>query len=161
MSNPAENFIRCIHPAFLANDERHAEKVAEAANVERLRTFYEAAARRDFQGFADSLTDDVESEIIGPASLPFHRKLTGKAEVLEGVPKNFAHLEDQTPVVVAVVSQGDEVVVFGHETGRFKESGEPYALHFVQRYTFRDGKIARVFQILAPDETARELKIED
>lgn len=151
MSTPTENFIRSIHPAFIANDDRHAEKEAEAVNVERLRAFYEAAERRDFQGFADSLTDDVESEIIGPSWLPFHRKLSGKAEVLEGVPKNFSHLEDQSPVVTSVVSQGNEVVVFGHETGRFRESGDRYALHFVQRYTFRDGRIARVFQIIASD----------
>jgi uncharacterized protein len=161
MSTPAENFIRSIHSAFLANDDRHADKQAEAVNVHRLRAFYEAAARRDFQGFADTLTDDVESEIVGPPSLPFERKLRGKAEVLEGIAKNFSHLEEQVPFVDAVVGQGDDVVVFGRETGRFRESGAPYALHFVQRYTFRDGKIARVFQVVATDETARELKIED
>ncbi len=161
MSSPAENFIQSIHPAFMENDDRHAEKLVEADNVKRLRAFYEAAARHDFEKFADSLTDDVESEIFGPPSLPFHRKLTGKAEVVNGVPKNFAQLEDQLPVLTAVISQGDEVIVFGRETGRFKASGERYALRFVQRYTFREGKIARVSQILASDENAPELKIED
>jgi ketosteroid isomerase-like protein len=41
------------------------------------------------------------------------------------------------------VAQGDTVVVLGHEKGRFRPTGRDYELHWVQFFTFRDGKLAR------------------
>jgi uncharacterized protein len=46
-----------------------------------------------------------------------------------------------------VVAQGDVVVIVAHERGRFRESGRPYALHWVQIFTLRDGRVARFRQI--------------
>ena len=45
------------------------------------------------------------------------------------------------------MAQGDVVVVVARERGRFRETGRPYETHWVQIFTFRDGRLARFVQI--------------
>jgi uncharacterized protein len=46
-----------------------------------------------------------------------------------------------------VVAQGDIVVIVAHDRGTFRDSRRPYALHWVQIFTLRDGHVARFRQI--------------
>jgi ketosteroid isomerase-like protein len=57
-------------------------------------------------------------------------------------------VEDQRPEIRSVTAQGDTVVVIAHERGRVRETGSPYALHWVQLFQFRDGRIARVLEVI-------------
>ena len=59
-------------------------------------------------------------------------------------------MTDQTFDTEGVVAQGDSVVMFGRERGRWKSTGEPYGLQHRYRFTFRDGLVHKVSQISAP-----------
>jgi ketosteroid isomerase-like protein len=50
--------------------------------------------------------------------------------------------------VRSVTAQGDTVVVFGHERGRVRETGAPYAVLWVQLFQFREGRIGRVVEVV-------------
>jgi ketosteroid isomerase-like protein len=140
-------FVEQLLPAFRAGDPGVAAKRAEAENVRLLRDIYNAVTRQDFQAALGYLTDDIELEIIGPPELPFAGHWRGRAEVATALAKNFAHLEDQRAEVHHLVAQGDTVVVFAQERGRFVATGLPYDLHWVHLFQFRDGKVARFREI--------------
>jgi hypothetical protein len=48
-----------------------------------------------------------------------------------------------------LVSQGDRVAVLLRESGVFKSTGEAYSIRAVQWFTFADGKIKRIDEIVA------------
>jgi len=47
-----------------------------------------------------------------------------------------------------VVAQGDFVVIVPHEQGRFRATSAPCSVHWVHVVTRRDGKIARLREIV-------------
>jgi uncharacterized protein len=143
--NPASvgRFIDRLEGAFRADDARSANKEVEAANVRRLQEQYRAILRGDFAFVSDSMADDIDMEMIGPPNLPLVGHWHGRQEVAEAVRNNFAQLENQDPEVLAVVAQGDIVVLFARETGVYRPTGKRYAIHWVQLFTFANGKISR------------------
>jgi hypothetical protein len=58
-------------------------------------------------------------------------------------PSHRSAIENQEPEIRSVVAQGDVVVIVAHEHGRLRDSRRPYTLHWVQMFTFRDGRVAR------------------
>jgi ketosteroid isomerase-like protein len=148
MNTAAVNaFIDDLHRAFHEDDANAAAKDAEAANVRRLQEQYRALARGDFPTFLSCFADDIEMEIIGPDDVPFVGRWSGKQQVAEAVRRNFALVEEQRPKVQTLVAQGDLLVLIAREQGRFRATGRAYDIHFVQVFTFRDGKVAQFRQI--------------
>jgi ketosteroid isomerase-like protein len=140
-------FIERLRHAFEEDDADSRSKAAEAENVRRVQEQYRAIARGDFPAFLDTLAEDVEMEFVGSPRVPFAGRWRGRDQAARAVRENFAQVEDQHPEVHSVVAQGDTVVIVAHERGRFRNSGQPYEVHWVQIFTFRDGKIARFRQI--------------
>jgi ketosteroid isomerase-like protein len=136
-------FIERLLPAFHDGDPNAVAKAPESANVHRLVEMYRAIARGDFPAVLGAFADDMEMEIIGPSAIPISGRWRGKDEIALALVRNFSLFEDQRPQVQSVVAQGDTVVVFGHEAGRFRPTGRDYELHWVQLFTFRDGQLAR------------------
>lgn len=66
----------------------------------------------------------------------------GKANLLTALGRNFALFTDQIPALENIVAQGDVVVVFARETGRYVPTDQAYDLHWVQYFLFKDSKIA-------------------
>ena len=85
-------------------------------------------------------------EFVGPPHAPFVGRWRGREEAARAVRDNFSQVEEQRPEIRTVVAQGDVVVVVAQERGRFRD-GRPYETHWVQLFTFRDGKLARFIQI--------------
>jgi ketosteroid isomerase-like protein len=56
-------------------------------------------------------------------------------------------VEEQQPEILAVVAQGAVVVVTARERGRYRATGRSYDLHWVQLFTFRQGKVVRVREV--------------
>ena len=143
-----QRFVDRIETAFREDDVDVDGKHAEARNVGVLSEQYRAIARGDLDAAADLFHNDVELEITGPPAVPVLGRWWGRADVMDAVRRNFGMLESQAPEVRSVVAQGDVVVVVAHERGRIRTTGAPYSLHWVQVVTFRDGKVARVHEIV-------------
>lgn len=113
----------------------------------RLHEVYTAVIGGDFDAFGEAVTDDVELNIFGFA--PMHGTWRGRKEVVEATRRNFGLLSNQQPEIEGIISQGDRVAVLLRETGTLKSSGQAYSLRGVQWFTFADGKIKKIDEILA------------
>src|SRR5262249_38484136 len=142
-ANSITRFLEGLRPAFEAGDAAVAGKSAEASCVGLVEAQYRAIARGDFAAFLDTLAEDIELETVGPPAIPFVGRWRGRAEVADAIRRNFACVEAQQPEILTVVAQGDTVVVAARERGRFRATGRPYDLHWVQFFTCRDGRVVR------------------
>ncbi len=140
-------FLDALPPAFADGDPNAAAKAAEADNVRRIQEQYRAIARGDFAAALAYLADDIDMEVVGPPELPFAGRWRGRDQVADAWAKNFGMLEDQRPEIQSVTAQGDTVVIVARERGRFRTTGRAYDVHWVQLFTFRDGKVARFREI--------------
>ncbi len=138
-----------VRSAFHEGDADAPAKVAEAGNVDCVQQMFQAIAANDFTTFADLLHDDVELEILGPPSVPFLGRWQGRREVSDAVRGNFGQVKDQRPEINKLVPQGDTVVVFLREQGRYRSTNQEYDLHAVLLYTFRGRKVAHVHELIA------------
>jgi uncharacterized protein len=108
---------------------------------------YDAIIQGDFSLFAESLTEDVELRICGFG--PMDGAWRGRDEVVAATRRNFALVANQKPEVESMISQGDSIAVLLRESGMFKSSGQTYSVRGVQWFTFANGKIKRIDQVVA------------
>jgi uncharacterized protein len=148
VNSPApENFVERIYSVFTEGDPRVADKPTEEANVRRVQRMYAAVLAGNFDALLDAFAEDVELEIIGPSAILISGRWHGREEAGIALRKNFSHFEDQRPEVLTVVAQGETVVISAHETGRFRATGRPYDIHWVQFFTFRAGQMIRFREV--------------
>ena len=148
MNQPiVHQFIDRLGHAFAEDDDNAAAKVVESTNIGRMQEQYRAIAHGDFAAFLDTLADDISMEFV--VRRMCRSPAAGEAATRRARPceNNFAQVEDQQPEIQSVVAEGDIVVVVAYERGRHRQSGRPYQVHWVQIFTFRDGKVARFRQI--------------
>jgi len=107
---------------------------------------YDAIIQGDFSLFAESLTEDVELRICGFG--PMDGAWRGRDEVVAATRRNFALVANQKPEVESMISQGDSIAVLLRESGIFKSSGQTYSVRGVQWFTFADGKIKKIDEIV-------------
>jgi uncharacterized protein len=112
-----------------------------------LQEVYSAIIQGDFDAFGRSIADDVELNISGFG--PLDGTWRGRSAVVEATRKNFGLVDAQQPEVETMIAQGDSVAVLMRETGKFKSNGQNYKLRAVQWFTFADGKIAKIDEIVA------------
>ncbi len=62
---------------------------------------------------------------------------------------NFSLLASQKPEIESMISQGNSVAVLLKESGVFRSSGQAYGVRGVQWFTFADGKIKKIDEIIA------------
>ncbi len=108
---------------------------------------FDAIVQGNFDAFGESVNEDVELNIRGLGELDGAWR--GRAEVIAATRKNFMALAEQKPEIESMISQGDCVAVLLNETGVFKSNGQPYSVRGVQWFTFADGKISRIDEIVA------------
>lgn len=125
--------------AAAAKDARAPQTVLHAA--------FDAIVRGDFEAFAGFVTDDVELNVTGFG--PMDGAWRGRADVVAATRKNFAMLGEQKPEILGMISEGDRTAVWLRENGVFKETGQAYSVSGVQWFTFDQGKIKRIDEIIA------------
>jgi ketosteroid isomerase-like protein len=113
-----------------------------------LHTAFAAIMRADYDAFGRSVTDDVELSIRGMGAMDGSWR--GRDEVVAAARNNFGMLADQNPEIESIISDGDRIAVLLRETGRYKASGETYTMRGVQWFTFANGKIRKIDEIIAP-----------
>jgi len=149
-----ERYIHRLGEAFAEDDPAVAAKAEEEANVRRLQAQIQALAQGDVAAFRDSVTDDIEFEVVGPPDVPFLGRWRGRDEVARAVAHNFSLLEQQQSEVQSVVAQGAVVVLVGREKGRYRADQREYDLSYVQVHTFRNGRTARIREYVSGPEPA-------
>lgn len=146
-----QSFIDRLHDHFRAEDPAIDVKREEAEQFRLLQDAYRHLTQGDFSRFVELLAEDIEFEIVGPASLPFLGKWNGKDEVVQAIQRNFSKVEQQEPEIKSVVAQGNQIVVIAREEGRYRDSGAAYNIQWVQLFTLRGGKLARILEIVSGD----------
>jgi ketosteroid isomerase-like protein len=114
-----------------------------------LHAAFDAIIQGDFDGFGGSLTDDAELSVSGFG--PLDGTWRGRDEVVAATRKNFGLLVNQKPEIQSMISQGDCVAVLLRESGVFKSNGQAYSVRGVQWFTFADGKIRKIEEIIAAE----------
>jgi uncharacterized protein len=135
--------------AFLQGDPEAENKSLEMRNVAAVKAMVEAVAHDDYDALSRVVSDSVGLKILAPPDVPFIRSAEGAPAFLETVRRNFAMVQDQNPVLLSIVAQGETVVCIVREQGRYTEDGRRYDLHGVQEFVFREGKLERIFEICA------------
>ncbi len=144
-------FLDSIDPAFRAGGPDVADEEIHERNVARVQLAFAAVGRGDFDALVDLCRDDVVLDIAGPPSIPFVGVWKGRDEVVAAIRRNFAMLESQRPEIESLSAQGEHVVVILRERGRIVATGADYSVRGAQVFTFEDGKLRRVREILVED----------
>lgn len=139
---PLHEIPQALDAAFASGDPAHAARPLEAAHVETIGRMIRLVSEARFLELRPFLTDDVTYEIAVPATFAWVRRACGADDVINALAANFAHVHEQRTEPLAVVSQGDTVMMMARETGRMTDTGVPYQALLAQQYTFRDGRLA-------------------
>ncbi|MEL7499480.1 MAG: nuclear transport factor 2 family protein [Planctomycetota bacterium] len=136
---------------FRKDDDRWESKTEELENAKVVESLYRAIERSDVAAFKNTLDESVQLDIVGPNEIPFSGSASGREAVVEFAIQNFSQLQEQNAQIVEVVAQGNFVVVFGQETGKFKQSGsgpsDPYEIEWIQRFKISNGHVMSIKQI--------------
>ena len=112
-----------------------------------LHAAFDAIIQGNFEAFGSSVTDDVELSIGGFG--PLDGSWRGREAVVAATRKNFALLSNQKPEIEGMIREADRVAVLLRESGVFKSTGQAYNVRGVQWFTFADGKIKKIDEIVA------------
>jgi uncharacterized protein len=122
-----------------------ASQRSQVDSVDRL---IDAIGRGDLEAVLANAVVDVCMDVYAPPEFSWIRHAVGADAIRAAIAHNFDSLMEQRPEISNVLSQPDLVVLIGRERGIIRATGGPYDVQFVQRYTFRDGKLAAV-QVVA------------
>lgn len=99
----------------------------EDENIRRLESMYDAFKRGDMAAVVGMFGDEMDLDVVGPATVPFAGRFQGRAAIEEFFAIVAEHLdrhpEDPTPVVHEMIAQGDKVVALGVDRVRSKATG--------------------------------------
>ncbi len=145
-----DEYVRSLQSAFRSDDPRFETRDHEQRHVESLRRQVEAIGGGDLERFLGELDPDVSLEIHAPACFPWIRRARGIEQVRAAVLRNFGSVAQSRHDVLALVAQGDVVDVTLREAGTVRATGEPYDVIGFQQFTFREGRVTRLLEVLAP-----------
>jgi ketosteroid isomerase-like protein len=144
-----------VEPKNLESVVSRLEELADAApdpaassHLRTLQGALDAIARGDLDSVLDNAVDDVTLDIYAPPEFPFVRTARGSEAFRAALRHNFGAVDEQRPEVRDLFADGDRIVLLGRETGVIRQSGLTYDVEFVERFTFRDARLASV-QIIA------------
>ena len=136
--------------------ERTASDAAGRSSLGSLQAQIDAIARGDLATSLSDAVPDVVLTIFAPPEFPFVRHAQGLHALKAALEHNFNAVADQNPTVLNIFAEGDTVVLFGRETGRIARTGTTYNVEFVEKFTFREGRLAEVRIIAAHTAPVRD-----
>jgi uncharacterized protein len=117
--------------------------MSEQDNVRTIEAVYAAFGRGDLGALLNSLAEDVVWQHPGPADIPWAGARQGRDEVAEFFIAVNQHIDIEHFTPGVFVTHGDDVIVFGHESGRTRAAGRVYGTDWVHVFTVREGRVAR------------------
>ena len=116
----------------------------KSENVRTVRRLFACFGQGDITGAVDLLSDDVEWQVAGrPEIIPWAGTHLGREQVAWFFTILAETVELQALELRDVITQGDTVVVLGHEQSRVKPTDRTCASDWAMVFTLRDGQIAR------------------
>jgi ketosteroid isomerase-like protein len=137
---------RAYSDTFLRTTGSAATKEVTAPQTV-LHAAFDAIIQGNFDAFGQSVAEDVELNIRGFGALD--GSWSGREAVIAATRKNFALVGEQKPEIESMISEGDRIAVLLKEKGIFKSNGQAYSVRGVQWFTFADGKIKKIDEIIA------------
>ena len=117
--------------------------MAAASPIDVIRAHYEAIRRHDRTALMATLAEDVDWQVVGPATMPFGGTYRGRAEAQRFFSTVAEACEVLEFAVDRMVADGETVIVFGHEHFRVRATGRDWNTDWVQVHTVRSGAICR------------------
>ena len=114
-----------------------------------LKEHVDAIARGDLAACLSQALPDVVLTIFVPPEFPFVRHARGLDQLQAALQHNFDAVDNQRPAIADVFAEGNTVVMFGRETGTIRGTGTQYDVEFVEKFTFKEGRLAEVRIIAA------------
>ena len=130
--------------AQLEEAARQFDRSSPIDHLRSVQTQMDAISRGDIASLLNEAHEDVQLDIFAPPEFKWIRHAKGLDELRRAVELNFGSVDDQRPEISNVIAQGDSVVLIGRERGTIRASGEPYDVQFVEKFTFRDGRLAAI-----------------
>src|SRR5688572_15418433 len=115
--------------------------MAGSSPIDVVRAHYEAIRRHDRAALMASLAEDVDWQVVGPATLPFGGPHDGRAEAQRFFSTVAGACEILEFAADRMIAEGDTVIVLGHERMRVRATGREWNTGWVQVYTVRDDVI--------------------
>ena len=117
--------------------------MAGRSPIDVVRAHYEAIHQHDRAALMATLAEDVDWQVVGPATLPFGGPHKGRAEAQRFFSTVSGACEILEFAADRMVAEGDTVIVLGHERMRVRATGREWNTGWVQVYTVRDDVISR------------------
>jgi ketosteroid isomerase-like protein len=117
--------------------------MSSEANKEVVAAIYAAFKAGDMPGLYARLADDVVWDVYGAAELPIAGSWTGVAAVAEWFDLLGGTSEVTLFEIDTVVAEGDDVAVFGRESGMVQATGRDYSIAWAHLWTLKDGRAVR------------------
>ena|SRR5690349_8074701 len=127
------------------------QSAERADNLRSIQRLIDAIGRGDLEAAIANAHPAVRFEMYGPLEFPWVRQATGIEQLRNAIRHNFDSLDQQHPEITSLTTEGDTIVLIGREHGRVKATGAPYRMQFVQRFLFREGRLASITVIAAHD----------
>jgi hypothetical protein len=123
----------------------------QATPAEVVQALFAAIQTGSSEAIVETLADDVDWWIAGPAEVPFAGTFRGPDEVLGYFATFNAAVDYESGNVLQLIAEGDAVVVVGEERWQARATGKTADNRWVVVATVRDGKIE---QFHAYEDTA-------
>lgn len=117
--------------------------MSEQENLQHARGVYAAFGRGDIPAFMESLADDVEWLLPGPADVPLFGTYRGKAGVQEWLGTMGEQVQFRVFEAREFIAQGDTVVALVHGESTIRRTNRDVASDGAHVVTLRDGKVVR------------------
>ena len=113
-----------------------------SSNAQTVQAMYAAFGSGDLPALLEKVTDDVEWNMSGPASVPYAGDRHGKDGVMAFFAAHAGSFKLTKFEVLSITAEGDHVAVSGYEEGEALSTGKTFANPWAMHFTFRDGKVS-------------------
>lgn len=141
-----------LDTVFLSQDPHAADKHQELENVRRVDQMLATVASGNMNLMRDYFADDTEMEVLSSPETGMAGHHQGLQSVMDALQHNFSLVEEQRPEIERVEADGDQVVVTAMERGRFRASRQEYEVRLRHIFTFKDGKVVTMREIVNPED---------
>jgi hypothetical protein len=127
-------------------------------NVQLIQQAFDDFLNGKIAGILDTCREDVEWSSYENPDVPYSAVYKGKNGVADffgtlSETVNYSRFEPQQ-----FISQGDDVVVFGHHTGAVKSTGKSFDHGWCLSFKLQDGKLKHFFAYVDSHDQSRAFK---